>query len=95
MSIVDVIELRHESMLLSTDEREEVETPTEYAFVVLAEMDLSVHGFSNLTIAGAKQLYTLNNIFEVIIKFFFFSELLYHAENPPYIKKTIIQVGKE
>lgn len=54
MSVVDDIELRHESMLLSTDESEEVETPTECAFVVVSvEMGLSVHGFSNLTRAEA------------------------------------------
>lgn len=55
MSVVNGIELWQESMLLSTDESEEVETPTENAFVVvLAETGLSVLGFSNLTRAGAE-----------------------------------------
>lgn len=70
MSIVDVIELWHESMLLSTDEREEVETPTEYIFrEVLAEVGLSMHGFSILRRVGAEPLDT-KQFFFVIITFF-------------------------
>lgn len=54
MSLVNDIELWQESMLLSTDECEEVETPTENAFVVvIAEMVPSVLGFSNLTREGS------------------------------------------
>ena len=41
-------------MLLSTDECEEVETPTENAFVVVVAEMVSVLGFSNLIREGAE-----------------------------------------
>jgi len=83
-------------MLLSTDKSEEVETPTENAYVVmLSEMGLSVHGFSNLIRAGAEQLDTLNNCFMALLNFYYSLNLLYQAENPPHKKKSTIQVVKE
>lgn len=70
-------------MLLSIDESAD-ETPTANAFVeVLAEMGLPMHGFSK---AGTEQLDTLSNFFDAINTFVFFSELLYQAENQPYMQ---------
>lgn len=58
-------------MLLSMDESEEVDTPTENAFgVVLAEVGLSMHGFSILTTVGEEPLDTVINSFMSLLHYF-------------------------